>query len=158
MDAATRMALIQHYRDGYRAVAEALARIPENEMDLCRDPGDTWSPRRIVHHLADSEMTSALRLRRLIAEERPEIMAYDEQLWANSLYYDERPIGPSLDALAAARASTADILSRLTEAQWAREGTHSEVGGYSVETWLEIYAAHARDHAAQMLRAAGKEG
>jgi hypothetical protein len=153
MDEAERRNLLARYRDGPLVVEEALARIGEAGLD--RDAaGEGWTPRQIVHHLADSEMTSAIRLRRLIAEEHPQIQGYDEPEYARRLFYD-RPVGPSLEALKAARASTADIVERLTEEQWRREGTHSESGRYTVETWLAIYAAHAHEHAAQMLRAAG---
>jgi nucleoside-diphosphate-sugar epimerase len=41
-------------------------------------------------------------------------------------------------------------LERLTEADWQRAGTHSELGRYSTETWLRFNAAHAHDHAAQV--------
>jgi hypothetical protein len=153
MDQAERAMLIARYVDGPRVIEEALARIGEGGLDRRPSPND-WTPREIVHHLADSEMTSAIRLRRLIAEDRPEIIGYDEPEYARRLYYD-RPIGPSLEAVKAARASTATILERLSEEEWLREGTHSESGRYGVEDWLRIYASHAHDHAAQMLRAAG---
>ena len=151
MDQAQRRALIERYKGGYDAVVEALAGIPDAELDA-RATDDAWTPREIVHHLADSEMTSAIRLRRLLAEDNPAIVGYDEAEFARRLYYD-RPIQASLDALRAARASTAEILERLTEAEWRRAGTHSESGAYSVETWLAIYAAHAHDHAAQIREA-----
>jgi hypothetical protein len=35
---------------------------------------------------------------------------------------------------------------------WTREGWHTESGRYTAETWLRIYAAHGRDHAAQIRR------
>ena len=54
----------------------------------------------VVHHLADSEMMSAMRLRRLIAEDDPVIQGYDEPLFARQLFYDDRPIEPALAALA----------------------------------------------------------
>ena len=39
----------------------------------------------------------------------------------------------------------------MTDAEWSRQGTHSEHHGpYTVERWLEIYAAHAHDHATQI--------
>jgi hypothetical protein len=82
-------------------------------------------------------------------------VGYDEAEWARRLHYDDRPVGPSLDALAAARSTTSDLLDRLTEAEWARFGTHTESGAYGVERWLEIYAAHADDHADQIRRARG---
>ncbi|MBI2162705.1 MAG: DinB family protein [candidate division NC10 bacterium] len=70
MDRHTRQALIEKYRDGYRVVSQALQGVSEQELDARPAPGK-WSAREIVHHLADSEMTSAIRLRRLIAEDRP---------------------------------------------------------------------------------------
>ena len=102
-----------------------------------------------MHHLADSEMTSAIRLRRLLAEDSPVIVGYDQEEFARRLHYD-RPIGASLDALKAARATTGAILDRMTEDEWAREGTHSESGRYTVLQWLQIYADHAHNHAAQI--------
>jgi hypothetical protein len=151
MDRARRQDLIARYRAGARAVNEALDGVREAELDP-HPIADEWSVREVVHHLADSEMTSALRLRRLLAEEQPTLQGYDEAEFARRLYYQDRPIQPSLDALAAARASTADILDRLAEADWSREGLHTESGRYTVEDWLQIYAAHAHDHAAQIQR------
>ena len=43
-----------------------------------------------------------------------------------------------------------------SEDEWQRTGTHEEMGPYSVERWLEVYAAHAHDHAAQIRRARGQ--
>ena len=151
MDKDTRRRLIKKYTDGYRAVSDALRGISEPELDARPAPGK-WSAREIVHHLADSEMTSALRLRRLIAEDRPTIQGYDQDEFSRRLYYD-RPIQASLDAFRAARQTTAEILDRMTDTEWAREGTHSESGRYTVERWLEIYAEHAHNHADQIRRA-----
>ncbi len=151
MDEMERRALVARYKDGYRVVVEALRGIGEAELDA-RPPTGDWSPREIVHHLADSEMTSAIRLRRLLAEDRPSISGYDEEELARRLFYD-RPIEASLEMLRAARRTTAEILDRMDEHAWSREGTHSDSGRYSVETWLEIYAAHAHDHAEQIMRA-----
>ena len=151
MDARERRRLIDKYQEGYRVVSQALQGISERELDALPAPGK-WSAREIVHHLADSEMTSAIRLRRLIAEDRPGIQGYDQDEYARRLYYD-RPIQPSLEAFRAARETTAQILERMTEAQWGREGTHSESGRYTVDRWLEIYADHAHNHADQIRRA-----
>ncbi len=70
MDAPTRRQLIDQYKDGYRAVAEALAGADDRELDARPAPGK-WTAREIVHHLADSEMTSAIRLRLLVKQESP---------------------------------------------------------------------------------------
>lgn len=146
-----RQALIARYRAGHDEVVAALAGIQPAELDW-RPSADEWSAREVVHHLADSEMTSAIRLRRLLVEDAPQIQGYDEQRFARRLRYAERPIEPSLRALEAARASTAQLLEQLRDGDWQRAGTHSESGRYSVEGWLGIYAAHAHDHAAQIRR------
>jgi hypothetical protein len=148
MDAVTRRALIQRYRAGHGVVTDALRGITGPELDA-RPSANEWSAREVVHHLADSEMTSAIRLRRLLAEDDPVLPGYDEEEFARRLHYD-RPIEASLEALRAARNATAEILDRLTEADWGREGTHSESGRYTVDGWLEIYSAHAHDHAEQI--------
>ena len=153
MDVSERNALIQRYREGHRAVMDALQGLSDEEMD--RSEGDEWSPRMIAHHLADSEMMSAMRLRRLIAQDSPVIHGYDEAAFARTLTSD-RAIEPSLEAMRWARESTAQILDRLTEEQWRRAGTHSESGPYSVERWLTIYAGHAHDHAKQIERSRGR--
>ena len=151
MDAARRRALIDRYKDGYRAVTESLAGATDAELDARPAPGK-WSAREIVHHLADSEMTSAIRLRLLIAAPTPAIAGYDQDEFARRLYYD-RPIEASLDALEAARNTTAEILERLTDEEWTREGTHTEIGRYTVDRWLEIYAEHPYQHARQIAAA-----
>jgi hypothetical protein len=146
-----REALVRRYREGYQAVQQAVAGATPRELDARPAPGK-WSAREIVHHLADSEMTAAIRLRRLIAEDQPVIHPYDQDEFAKRLRYD-RPIESSLQALRYARESTAELLDRLKPSEWMRSGTHPEHGPYSVERWLEIYAGHAHQHAEQIANA-----
>jgi hypothetical protein len=152
LDAAERQALIARYKAGPAAVRAALAGATEAELDARHDG---WSAREVAHHLADSETTAAIRLRRLLAEDQPVIQGYDEEEFARVLRYD-RPIESALAVLEAIHANTGELLDRLTEADWARAGTHTESGPYSVSDWLRIYAAHAYDHAAQITRARGR--
>jgi len=150
MDATERAALIGRYRSGVSSVDQALAGIGEDELD--RIPPEGWSARMVVHHLADSETNAYLRLRKLLAEDDPQIQGYDEARFARVLHYD-RPIERSLDVFRAVRASSEELLDRLTDADWSRAGTHTESGPYGVEDWLRIYADHAPDHADQIRRA-----
>jgi hypothetical protein len=151
MDDQERRKLIAQYRDGYRAVAEVLDGISEKELDARSAPG-RWSAREIVHHLADSEMTAAVRVRLLLAQDGPTIQGYDQDEFARRLHYD-RPHQTSLEAFRWARQSTAELLERLSVDQWIREGTHTEAGQYGVEKWLQTYAGHAHKHARQIREA-----
>ena len=149
MTAADRKKLIDQYNDGYRVVAEALVGATDEQLDARPAPGK-WSAREVVHHLADSEMTAATRLRLLVATDNPQIFGYNQDDFARRLYYD-RPIAASLDAFKSARRTTGEIMERMTDADWARAaGTHTEHGAYTADRWLEIYASHAHGHAAQI--------
>jgi hypothetical protein len=151
MEMVQRRRLIDRYRDGYGAVVAALADVTDAELDK-RPSADAWTTREVVHHLADSETTSYIRLRKLVAEEEPIIDAYDETLFARRLHYD-RPVEHSLAVLRAVRQSTAELLDALDPHEWNYTGVHSDSGPYSVDTWLEIYADHAHEHADQIQRA-----
>ncbi len=151
MNATERQRLIDRYREGPAEVDRALEGITERELGFRIAEGE-WTPRDVVHHLADSEMTSAIRLRRMIAEDEPVIVGYDQEEFARRLYYT-RPIAGSLLALAGARASTADFLEAFQESDWERFGTHTEFPDpFTVIGWLEYYAEHAHDHADQIRR------
>jgi hypothetical protein len=153
MDTKTRQDLIRRYAEGHAADEAALAGITPRELDNA--DADGWTPRQVVHHLADSETTSGIRLRKLVAEEAPVIYGYDEELWAKRLFYNARPIEASLLAFRAARETSLSILQALADGDWERHGWHTESGAYSLHRWLEIYAAHGHDHADQIRRGRG---
>jgi len=143
--------LIKQYEAGYEEVLDALRDFPEQHLSSHPLPGK-WSAREIVHHLGDSESTSALRLRRLLTEDRPEIQGYDQDEYGRRLKYNEREMAPALKAFQSARETTLQLLQLMSESDWQREGTHTESGRYTVEDWLKIYAAHAHNHASQIRR------
>src|SRR4029079_6330180 len=103
MGLSARKKLIEQYKDGYRVVAEAVAGAPEKEIATAPAPGK-WSAREVVHHLADSEMTAAVRLRALLATDTPRIVGFDQDEFARRLHYD-RPIEASLELFKAVRRS-----------------------------------------------------
>ncbi|HEV7859373.1 MAG TPA: DinB family protein [Pyrinomonadaceae bacterium] len=146
-----RKQLIEQYAAGYDEVSASLKDFPAPALTAHPLQGK-WSAAEIVHHLADSESTSALRLRRLLTEDNPVIEGYDQDQYAVRLKYNEREMAPALDAFRAARATTSQLLNLMSEADWSRQGTHTESGRYTTETWLQIYAAHAHNHAAQICR------
>jgi hypothetical protein len=146
-----RQQLISQYRDGFDEVSRSIEGLSDEDLRARPLPGK-WTACEIVHHLADSEMTSAVRLRKLLTEESPQIQGYDQEAFAERLRYNERDIAPALEAFRAARATSAQLLEVMTEEDWARAGTHTESGRYTSEDWLRIYAAHAHNHAAQIRR------
>lgn len=132
------------------AVEKALAGVTDDELD--NKPPTGWSARWVVHHLADSETRSSIRLRQLLTEDEPLIQGYDESSYGTLLWYD-RPIAGSLQMLRAVREANLEILERLTEPDLDRSGTHTESGRYTLADWVRIYSEHAHEHAGQISRA-----
>jgi len=144
-------------KDAVNSYAQATAEflnvaneLTESQLDASHSGG--WSARQVIHHVADSEAQSYARLRRLIAEPGTQIQGYDEASWGENetLGYKDLPIAHSLDVFKAVRASSLEIIKRLTPAQLDNSGTHSESGEYTIKTWLETYISHPLEHAAQI--------
>ena len=144
-------------KDAVNSYAQATAEflnvaneLTESQLDASDSGG--WSARQVIHHVADSEAQSYARLRRLIAEPGTQIQGYDEAGWGENetLGYKDLPIAHSLDVFKAVRASSLEIVKRLTPAQLDNSGTHSESGEYTIKTWLETYINHPLEHAAQI--------
>ena len=123
-----------------------------NEADLDRSDAEGWTPRQVIHHLADSEAQSYARLRRLIAEPGTTIQGYDEGKWAanSTLGYSEADVTAAIAVFTAVRNASYQLILRLSEAELENSGTHSESGEYSVRTWLDTYTNHPKDHAQQI--------
>jgi hypothetical protein len=149
-----RVHLLEAYRGGAAELRAALADVTDEELDRPAPDGG-WTARQVAHHVADSEATAYVRLRRLVAEESPAITGYDEELFARRNHY-ERPIASSLAVVDAVRAASLELLEALTDEEWERSGSHSESGRYTIDDWLRIYASHPRDHAEQVRRAIGR--
>jgi len=150
-----RSELAARYASGVADVQDALAGATQQDLDRRSPDYGAWSAREVVHHLADSETNSYLRLRRLIGDDgTPAIQGYDEAGWATRLRYSSRPIDASLAVFVAVREASSELLKSLAdEIDWTRAGVHSDSGPYTAEDWLRIYANHAHEHADQIRRA-----
>ena len=134
-------ALIDQYAAGPAEVRAALDGITTTELDT-RPAAGAWTAREIVHHLADSETNSYVRLRRMLVDDGTDIQVYDQERWAAEprLGYDG-PIELPLAVLEAVRASSAALLRRLHDADfagpvttWSTTPTRSSSGSRSTPT------------------------
>jgi len=141
--------LLERFRRGPELIAAVITGAAGAELDFVPAPV-RWSIRQIVAHLADSEIVGADRLRRVIAEANPSLMAYDQDAWAKNLNYGRRKISESLDTLRRLRAGNYDLLKDLPEAALARTGTHNQRGLMTLRQLVEVIAEHAERHARQL--------
>ena len=126
--------------------------------DLDKSDTEGWTPRQVIHHMADSEAQSYARLRRLIAEPGTTIQGYDESKWAenSTLGYKTEPVEISINVIKAVRQSSFELLNRISEAELSNSGEHTESGNYSINDWLKSYINHPIDHANQIRKQLGR--
>ena len=140
----------EKYQKATQEFLNLVAQISPNQLDKADKEG--WTPRQVIHHLADSEAQSYSRLRRLIAEPGSLIQGYDENKWAESskLGYKSEDVQSSLEVFKAVRQASYELIKRLSEKDLEIEGTHSESGAYSIGKWIKTYTNHPLDHANQI--------
>ena len=142
--------IAEKYKKATQDFLSLVTQISPNQLDKADKEG--WTPRQVIHHLADSEAQSYSRLRRLIAEPGSLIQGYDENKWAESskLGYKSEDVQSSLEVFKAVRQASYELIKRLSEKDLEIEGTHSESGAYSVGKWIKTYTSHPLDHANQI--------
>ena len=119
------------------------------EEDYATAPGK-WSIRQIIAHLADTETVFAHRMRQVIAEDNPTIVAFDQDAWARNLHYDQRKPKQALETMRRVRAENYELLKELPEPAFARTGNHTERGSITLLQIVEGAASHTESHARQM--------
>ncbi len=147
------MALTEYaarYKESTHHLLDLIASLTGEDLDKRNDEG--WTPRQVIHHVADSEAQSYARIRRLIAEPGTSIQGYDEGIWAENLTlgYRSEEIDSSVAVFKAVRESSYQLLLRMDESQLSNKGVHTESGEYSVMDWLNSYINHPVDHANQI--------
>ncbi|HLY18330.1 MAG TPA: DinB family protein [Bryobacteraceae bacterium] len=141
--------LLERFRRGPELLAMVLTGVFGEEEDFTPAPGK-WSIRQLIAHLADSELVCAQRMRQIVAEEHPTLIAFDQDAWARNLDYARRKPKQSLETFRRLRGENYELLKELPEAAYARTGNHSERGAVTLRDQLETLAQHAENHARQM--------
>jgi DinB superfamily len=111
-----------------------------------------WSIAGVIQHLADSEVVWAWRLRLVLAQERPPITGYDQDLWAERLRYGDADPEQALREFGVLRGGNLRLVKRATPADLQRVGVHAERGEESVAHMMKMYAGHDLLHLNQIAR------
>src|SRR5262249_62004710 len=116
--------LIDAYLASLPQLRRAVADLSPEQLQARPVPGK-WSTIEVVCHLVDSEQAWCHRMKRVIAEERPLLIGYDESRFTATLPYHETNLDDELTLLESMRRQMARILRTLPDAAWARTGAHS---------------------------------
>ena len=97
-------------------------------------------------------MTSA-RVRWILAEDEPQIIGYDQDLWVDGLHHDRDDPEALIGLFDALRTANLALLSTRPAADLERFGRHNERGPESYGLMIRLTAGHDRFHVAQAERA-----
>ena len=143
--------ILDLFRRGPDILDEALAGVGEDESNFVPAPGK-WTIRQIARHLTDTEIVAGMRLRQIIAEPRPLMALFDQDLWADRLLYNACSPFDSAAKFRVLRADMSAILESLPEAAFERVGLHPERGAGTLAEWVDRFGAHVEKHAGQIRR------
>jgi hypothetical protein len=141
--------LIEHYANGGDKLSMAIRGLTREDLLCPPDPDwnvGKWSIQQVVIHAVDSDLVSTDRLKRMIAEDNPTLIGYDENKFVANLFYDEQPAEQAIALLDANRKLFATVLRRLPAKAWERKGTHNERGALTVGGYLKSTVDHLEHH------------
>ena len=138
-------AIIEEYAKGAGVVEGAINGLSHKEF-VATPVAGTWSIQQIVLHLMDSDLIGADRMKRIIAEENPTIIGYNETAFATKLFYDKQDPFAAAEIFRRNREMTTVILRNLPAAAFERVGTHNERGKVTLKEMVETYVQHLEHH------------
>jgi hypothetical protein len=120
---------------------------------LRRRPGPgEWAIIEVVGHLADTEERALDRVRRMLAEDHPQLEPFDQAALAVQRRYLDLDLQAELARLEQLRGQHLAVLDGLDAPGWERTGQHGQHGAMSVELYETHVAAEEVDHLAQIAR------
>ena len=140
-------------RDTPGALARAIATLTPQQIKTPEADGK-WSVAAVLRHLADTDVVWGWRMRLILAQDRPTITGFDQDLWAERLDYANADPNESLETFAVLRRDNLRLIARATPEDLKRVGVHAERGEESAGYLMRLYAGHDLMHLAQIERIA----
>jgi uncharacterized damage-inducible protein DinB len=138
-------------RDTPGVAARAMATLTPSQLKTPEADGK-WSVAQVLRHLADTDVVWGWRMRLILAQDRPAITGFDQDLWAERLDYASADPNESLETFAVLRRDNLRLIERASPADFERVGVHAERGEESVGYLVRLYAGHDLMHLNQIAR------
>lgn len=144
-------AVLNRYDAGGPILSYAVSGLGDDQKVIRPGPG-AWSIAELVAHLVDADLVIADRMKRVIAENSPMLLAFDQDAWVARLDSASMPVGEGVDLFTVNRCWMSRILHRREADDFARVGIHTEAGRRTLAE-LIVGACHHLDHHLKFLYA-----
>jgi uncharacterized damage-inducible protein DinB len=156
--AAKRRQWLRQMAETPNRLADAVSGLDDRQLDTSYREGG-WTPRQVVHHLADAHMNGFVRFKLALTEERPPIKTYEETLWAETADGREAPAELSVRLLAALHERWTILLESVTDPQFRGCAfSHPDRGLMTLDKAIQLYAWHGIHHAAHITGLRARRG
>jgi uncharacterized damage-inducible protein DinB len=141
--------LVNEYEAGAAKLQKSIAGLSKEDLTWKPPPNagiGLWSINEIIIHLLDSDIIWAARMKSIIAEEHPTLLGFDENKFAQSLFYNEQDAQAALKLFDLNRKQLSRVLRKIPESALSRTGQHSERGSITLGQSLKTMVEHVDHH------------
>jgi hypothetical protein len=111
-----------------------------------------WTANEIVGHLGDTEWVFGYRIRAVLCEDEPQILAMDHELWVSGQGHNDRAPAELVDTFRHLRQANLSLWQRMRPQDFQRGGLHNERGRETLDKTLLMQAGHDLSHIDQLRR------
>jgi hypothetical protein len=141
--------LIESFAGGGEQLSMAIRGLTREDLLVVPAPDANvgkWSIQQVVIHCMDSDLIAVDRIKRMIAEDNPSLIGYDENKFVQHLFYDEQDAATAVQMVDLNRKQFANVLRRLPDAALQRKGTHNERGVVTAGKYIQSTVEHLEHH------------
>jgi hypothetical protein len=128
----------------------AVAGLSNQQLDTPYGEGK-WTPRQVVHHVADSHMNALARMKLILTENAPTWFAYKQDEWVKTPDVTALPPQISLGIIKGVQERMAKLLENLSDNDWQKMGNHPERGMMTIDDLAALYARHGDKHVGHIM-------
>ena len=135
----------------------ALTQDAKNEQLNTPYRPEGWTLKQVVHHCADSHMSSIKRFKLALTEEAPTIRPYPEHLFAELIDSKDDDIADSLAIINAVHRKWTKLLNNMNPGDFEKTFVHPEYGTvFKLSEATAMYAWHCEHHLGHVRLCLGK--
>ena len=137
------LALVERFAAGGALLNYATSGLTAEQAEARPGPG-AWSLNELVVHVVDTDLVMADRIKRILAEDSPTLLAFDQSAW--NTRFGAMDLAEAVPLLVANRVWMTRVLGSGSEADFSRVGQHSEAGPLSLAEVVARAVGHLDHH------------